>query len=330
MGTLPGKSSGSSKRVVPPWIRGNAFKLWAWQKVYERGEDCIIGYSGKTGSGKTTLSCRHAEEFDLEPTSWRKRFPYKEIMDGKEVLVPRLVNSITDFRDLKARRKYPTGSVSIIDEAQVLLNSRDFMSSKNREMIKLLSTGRVYRHFTFINLPHWQHLDNQIKSYLHAVVICHRPNKAKGLSYYTPYLVEPMGYGKPPLTKLFRYRGKDGRLRRLDICEDPLPSQELMDAQEQKVNAWKELVRRGQINSSGDVYDPLKASLPARELRRRDLMDRVDRLVKLWGPVRGEFKNNDKYVVSRIKAIAMLKGEVLSTDIASMLAVRFQLLDSNS
>ena len=326
VGTTPGKSSGNSNRAVPPSIRHNAFKLWAWQKVYEKGEDCIIGYSGKTGTGKTTLSCKHAEDFDIEPTTGKKRFPYKQIKGGKEILVPRLVNSITAYRALKAERRFPTGTVTILDEAQVLLNSRDFMSSKNREMIKLFSTGRVYKHFTFVNLPHWQHLDNQIKSYLHAVVICHRPNKRKGLSYYTPYLVEPMGYGKPPLTKLFRFRTPDGRLRRMDICEDTLPSNELMLAQEEKVNAWKEMVRLGQVTSSGDKISS-DSLLTIQEQKQQAMLSKAESLVKEWYPNKQDFMSGGKYVVSRIKAMGLLKGQTLSLDAASVIALRFQQLD---
>lgn len=326
IGQQPGKSSGYYNRVVPPNIRSNAFKLWAWQKVYEKGEDCIIGYSGKTGTGKTTLSCKHAEDFDLEIGTWKKRFPYAEIRGGKQVLVPRLVNSVSAYRALKAEKRYPTGTVSIIDEAQVLLNSRDFMTSKNREMIKLFSTGRVYKHFTFINLPHWQHLDNQIKSYLHAVVICHRPNKRKGISYYTPYMIEPMGYGKPPLTKLFRYRTKDGRLRRLDICEDTLPSNELMLAQEEKVNAWKEMVRLGQITSLGDKIST-DVVLSPKEQKQKELLSKAESLVKEWYPVRDEFMKNGKYITARIKAMGLLKGHSMNLDMASAIALRFQQLD---
>lgn len=326
VGQLPGKSSGSYNRVVPPHIRANAFKLWAYQKVYEKGEDCIIGYSGKTGTGKTTLSCKHAEDFDLEPLSWKRRFPYKEIRDGKEILVPRLVNSVTEYQNLKAERRYPTGTVTIIDEAQVLLNSRDFMTSKNRDMIRLFSTGRVYKHFTFLNLPHWQHLDNQIKSYLHAVVICHRPNKRKGLSYYTPYLVEPMGYGKPPMTKLFRYRSADGRLRRLDVCEDTLPSQELMEAEEKKVNAWKDLVRTGQITGRGDKVSHEKV-LTVREQKHKEKMDRAEVFVKEWASNRFELKKGSEYSISKIKAKALLQGVALTQDIGGVIALRFQEMD---
>jgi len=135
-----------------------------------------------------------------------------------------------------------------------------------------------------------------------------------------------MGYGKPPLTKLFRFRTKDGRLRRLDICEDGLPSNELMVAQEEKVNAWKEMVRMGQINSGGDKISN-EIPLTTQEQKHRTMLTKAEELIKEWYPQKQDFMSGGKYVVSRIKAMGLMKGQPVTLDMASVIALRFQQLD---
>lgn len=247
----------SPSNYVPASMRNNPFYKWLWRKVHFYGEDCVIGVSGPTGYGKTTLSIALSEKFDID-SHLKSRFPIRENMevDGvkKEVLVPRLVNSLSAYKDLRKKVNYPIGTAFVVDEAQVLVNSRDFMSSKNKDVIRLLSTGRIFRSYTFLNLPYWYNLDSQIKNYLHAVIIVDRPDRSKGISNWTPYLIKPVGVGKPPWTIRFRSRDKfSHRIRVLKKVHSYLPSPELNVAQQLKTTQWKELLHQGKIDSSGEV-----------------------------------------------------------------------------
>lgn len=263
------QSSNSSKKLkslpsgfVPTHLRHNSFYKWVYRKVHHYGEDCVIGVSGPTGYGKTTLSVKLAEMFDVDYDG-KTRFPAKEYYevknaDGtvelKEILVPRLINSITAYKALRTRTNYPIGTAFILDEAQVLINSRDFMSNKNKEVLRLISTGRIFGGITFINLPYWYNLDSQIKNYLHAVIMVDRPDRTRQVSRWTPYLIRPQGYNKPPWTIRFRRRDKvTRRIFVLEKCESTLPSKELNEAQQAKTTLWKKLLHEGKLTSQGDL-----------------------------------------------------------------------------
>lgn len=307
----------------PKDIRDNAFLSWCWRKIYYHQEDLIIGISGPTGYGKTTLSVRLAELLDRDEHYYSRFTPYT-IVDNKKILVPRLVNSIDGFKELRKKTNWPIGTAFIIDEAQRLINSRDFMTKKNKDVISLLSTGRVFRSFTFINLPYWEHLDNQIKSYLHAVCIVHRPDKKKSLSYYTPYLIRPMGYGKPPLTIKFRRRDKEtGRLYTLNGCYSFLPTPILNQAQQEKTNAWKRLVHQGLIGSSGGLLSDEIVEKKREFLTKDEKIVKVNELLTKILPIKEKFKRKEKYSASAIRAHT---GE--TRDICEMVA--FRLLDMKS
>lgn len=247
---------------VPKHLRHNAFYRWVYRKVHFYGEDCIIGVSGPTGYGKTTLSVKLAEILDVDYTgksrfTAREFFEYKKpdgTVEIKETLVPRLINSITSYKNLRTKTDYPKGTAFIIDEAQVLINSRDFMSNKNKDVLKLISTGRIFGGITFINLPYWYNLDSQVKNYLHAVIMVDRPDKAREMSRWTPYLIKPQGYNKPPWVVRFRRRDRETRrIFVLEKCESSLPSKELNEAQQIKTTQWKNLLHQGKITSQGDL-----------------------------------------------------------------------------
>lgn len=291
-------------------MKHNPFFYWAWRKVHRYREDAVIGISGATGLGKTTLSVRLAELLDRD-TNGRSRFPAYEyetkIVDGVKTkqknLVPRLVNSIDDYKELRKKTNYPAGTAFIIDEAQTLVNSRDFMTRKNKDVIRLISTGRVFRSFTFLNLPYWEHLDNQIKTYLHAVIIVSRPDHQKGISVWTPYLIKPMGYGKPPFMMKFRRRDAlTGRLYVTTVCHSRLPSKELHLAQQEKTNSWKEKVHQGLIGSDGSLLKPKVEKAPARTVRKEEAARISSEVFEKIKPMMEKFRVGSHFSVSKIRA----------------------------
>lgn len=288
--------------MVPPNLRHNAFYCWAWKKVHYYNEDCIIGVSGATGVGKTTLSVRLAELLDIDHHGV-SRFPTKGDFKGKIVDCPRLVNSIEDYKELRKKTNYPVGSAFVIDEAQTLINSRDFMSRKNKDVIRLVSTGRVFRAFTFLNLPYWEHLDNQVKSYLHAVLIVSRPDRGRKISIWTPYRVFPQGYGKPPWLKKFRRIDPlTGRSYHLDECESRLPSKLLNEAQQRKTNLWKALVHEGKIAPDGSLWSDKPVLEQKKRPSKEELLQKSKQLFEDLKEIHERFRLNNRYSAAKIRA----------------------------
>lgn len=277
----------------------------------------IIGVSGPTGYGKTTLSVRLAELLDRDYQHY-SRFPAYDVVDNKKILVPRLINDINAYKELRKKTNYPAGTAFIIDEAQSLINSRDFMTRKNKDVIRLISTGRIFRSFTFLNLPYWEHLDNQVKSYLHAVVMVHRPDKQRNLSRWTPYLIRPQGYGKPPRTIKFRRRDKmTGRLYTIDACETMRPSKELDEAQQAKTELWKKMVHQGLIAQGGGLVSDEPIKKERTSLTKEERLIKANELFEKLKPIHTKFLNGEKYSTSRIRAYS---GE--NRDVCEIVAFR--------
>lgn len=268
----------------------------------------------------------------------KSRFPYKATyevvkdngdMELKEVLVPRLVNSIDEYKLLRSKTNWPYGTAFVIDEAQAIINSRDFMSRKNKDVIKLLSTGRIFRSYTFINLPYWEHLDNQIKSYLHAVIKVHRPDRQKNLSRWTPYLIRPQGFGKPPLTYLFRRRNKlNNRIYYLEGATTPRPSASLDRATQQKTLIWKQAMHQGLVSASGNILNPVE--LKAQEMAniKPDLNSQAVHWANELKDVRKDFLKGERYVLRKIQAAVANIGGKCSIILAEMISMQWVKMDA--
>jgi hypothetical protein len=100
-------------------------------------DSLIVLIFGKRGSGKSALGFKLLENIH----SKTKRKCYA--LDIEQDKMPSWIKSIDDIE------KVPNGGVILIDEGAISFGSRDSMSSKNKELSKLLSIAR-HKNLTLI------------------------------------------------------------------------------------------------------------------------------------------------------------------------------------
>lgn len=100
-------------------------------------DSLIVLIFGKRGSGKSALGFRLLE--NIYSKTGRKCYA----LDIQQNKMPRWIKSIDDIE------KVPNGGVILIDEGAISFGSRDSMSSKNKELSKLLTIAR-HKNLTLI------------------------------------------------------------------------------------------------------------------------------------------------------------------------------------
>lgn len=274
-----------------------AFFKYAWNKVYEQGEDLVVLVSGKTGSGKTNLACACAYLLDVGENGV-SRFPLQQRVDTKMVHLPRLVQSVPEYERLKALR-WPVGSAFVIDESQFLFNSRRAMSGQNLQIVKYLSTGRIFRSINFFTAPQWRSLDSQVRELAHVVLESKRPLKRHGLSRFSfkiPYRATDGDI------KLKPYKGRDakGLVTAADLHYLRIPHPDLLKAVELKTLVWKEAVTKKLVNKDGTFKT--EKDLMAEAVKKRDKKEGLYEAFERLKAQRFMFRDHlaDKYMTTRL------------------------------
>jgi hypothetical protein len=107
-------------------IKGN-YKLFE-EKIQK--DSLILLIFGKRGSGKSSLGFRILE--NIHDKTKRKCY----VLGIDKILIPKWIKSVDSVE------KVPDGGIILIDEGAVSFGSRDSMSSKNKELSKIMAVAR--------------------------------------------------------------------------------------------------------------------------------------------------------------------------------------------
>jgi hypothetical protein len=122
----------------------------------------LSDYHAMRGTGKTTLSIKLARAFDRTD-------------DG---LTPdKVTNSPEEFIDAYVREAQ--GSGLVFDEAEAGINSRDAMTTVNKEMNEKVSMGRVGEKYAVWNMPDIGQIDKTVRKLAHYWVLVQRRGRAR-------------------------------------------------------------------------------------------------------------------------------------------------------
>lgn len=147
------------------------------RRVYLQDLDVIAIFCGSRGSGKSTSCINWGWQLDRDKFGKPRFFLPDEMVPAdfklkKGERLPRVVFKLTDFLKLITEYNLPAGSCIVLEEASVVLNSREAMSRMNRALVKVFDTIRSKNLIVFINLPSLSAFDKQVRACLTYYVEC--------------------------------------------------------------------------------------------------------------------------------------------------------------
>jgi hypothetical protein len=140
------------------------FTRWILNKIRRR-KNVILCATGATGSGKSYACLQIAEQIDKNFTTDHVFFDVKSLIHAVQ------------------NEKLKAGTVLILEEVGVNIDSRRFYSLVNKAMVYLTETFRSSRLILLLNLPSINGLDKRVRQLLHGVIdmrtIDTKENKSK-------------------------------------------------------------------------------------------------------------------------------------------------------
>lgn len=228
-------------------------------RVTDQNKNFIAVITGPTGSGKSYTAIRLGEllgealntDFNIDHVCFRPRNLIKLINDG----------------DLSQ------GSVLVLDEAGVAMNSRKWQSKMNVLMSYLLQTYRHMNLITFMCLPHFEYLDRQARELVHAVFETDYIDYEKETAWIKPLLVQVNQRTGKMYHKYLRVR-EDGEKYKVDRAGFTLASEDLLEAYEQKKADFTEELNK-------DIEQELEAEAVVSSDEKEELTEQQRRVLEL-------------------------------------------------
>jgi len=158
------------------------------RRVYQQDLDVIAIFCGSRGSGKSTSCVNWGWQLDRDSFGKPRFFLPSELIPNDFKLkegerLPRVVFKLSDFLKLITDYDLPKGSVIVLEEASVVLNSREAMTRMNRALVKVFDTIRSKNLIIFINLPSLSAFDKQVRACLTFYVECSGLTTFNGKKY---------------------------------------------------------------------------------------------------------------------------------------------------
>ena len=129
----------------------NPFYKEILDMVFKKNRNCLIIITGDTGTGKSYLALKLAQE--LDPTFTPENISERVVCHPKQ------------FIDLVVNKKdeLKTGSVIVMDEAGVSMASREWYSYNNKALDYILQTFRYQKLIVIFTVPNMSFVDSHAR-----------------------------------------------------------------------------------------------------------------------------------------------------------------------
>lgn len=223
------------------------------QKLYERRRrngrtllGIIIARDAATGTGKTTLACQLAKDWDTH--GWTA---------DRATLDP------GTYADKYTDENTPKKSVLILDEGEQAADNRRSMSSQNVKLSHLWATMRFREIYSIVTLPSASMLDKRLKELADVKIVVH--NRGTAVAYKTK-IDDHSG----------EYRAKRlCRLRWDDLDDDP-EYQRLTQKKADRMENYADSFSYGDDDADDDTPDPKNVRRDYRNDVLQDAYERTD------------------------------------------------------
>lgn len=287
----------TSSYFIPKHLRKNALARYIYQKVYVKGEDCLIAVCGKRGYGKTNTAAFLAERIDCTPRGL-SRFPLRKkvaVPGDFDAILPSVsygMKSLFGFwghmNFLKSKGDSTKGRVCIVEEAQNLFNSREYNSRKNMEALKNFLTGRTFGNIYFFTYPVFERVDIQIRELFDVLIQMQQKDTKEGFFRWKAYKLRHLGKGEYHLRFFKDYINGKKHVFAKPFRTRP-PSNELMELLKIKGDLWKQAVREKRISKDGNIIMPGQPEEPKKSTKEDEKDERARKIAEQFRDRRKDF-----------------------------------------
>ena len=128
-------------------------------RVYREDKDCVGVFIGERGGGKSTSAISWGYKLDRDQKTKESRFFLPDELVPKELKLrhgekmPRVVFRASDFMKLVSDYDLPRGSVIVLEEVGLMMDSREALSKTNRMLKKTFESIRSKNLIVFLTVP---------------------------------------------------------------------------------------------------------------------------------------------------------------------------------
>ena len=216
---------------------------WVHDRVMVKNLNALLCFIGNPGSGKSYSSIRFAELVSKK--------------NGVEFSVDNIVFTPKEFIKLINSGNLKRGSVIIMDEAGVAINSRKWQSSINLMVNYVIQTFRHQNYVVILNAPYFDFIDTAVRKMFHMIFEMIRIDFKKGRSWTRPKVIQVNQRTGHVYYKWLRYKVAGEQPMALDKAGFLLPSKEIRNAYEQKKKDYTSKLNKG-LEVDLDMQDSTK------------------------------------------------------------------------
>jgi len=187
-------------------------------RLHKENRNFLCAVVGPTGSGKSWLALRLAEQVD------------------KNFDIQQCVFNAKDFIALLKSGKLKRGSCVVFDEAGVNLNARNFQSQTNKALHYINQTFRSSNYAVIYTLPDFSFLDKGIRKLCHTLLQTVRLDRGRKICWVRPLMVENNAQTGKIYMKYPRWRDERHPRKKIVITKMYFnkPSEDLIEQYEAK------------------------------------------------------------------------------------------------
>lgn len=181
-----------------------------YKRLHDYNQNLVLLIVGGTGTGKTYTALKLAETLD------------------PEFSVDKICFSIRDFfLHMKNRENLGRGSVLVLDEIGVDVDSRGAMTVQNRVSTEFFEIFRKLNLCVILTLPYAEMLDKRLRQLSHAVLLTHHIDRENNQVVLKPLHLDPNFQSGKVYTKYARKR-IDNRVKKITRLRVGKPSVQLI------------------------------------------------------------------------------------------------------
>lgn len=216
---------------------------WAYSRVMTKNLNVLTAITGNPGSGKSYASLRWAE--------------IQSEKNGVDFSVDNVVFTPKEFIRLINSGKLKRGSIIIMDEAGVAVNSRKWQSSLNLMINYVIQTFRHRNYIVILNVPYFDFVDAAVRKMFHMLFEMDRIDFKNQVAWTRPKIIQINQRTGNVYYKWLRYKFSGEQPMALDKAGFRIPSKELRNAYEEKKKAYTTNLNKN-LEKDLDVEDSSK------------------------------------------------------------------------